>query len=133
MRGGQARAAGRGEVMAQLTSSSVAAAVHQAGCARSLGANLLMVPAPAIVQVSEADQVDYFQVLAGAAQLPIVVQDAPALTGAAVSVGLLARLLTEIEGGIGLKIEHVPTAPKIAAVAAAISGGGGIRSGAVAS
>ena len=124
------RAAGRVEVMAHLTSSSVAAAVHQAGCARSLGANLLMVPAPAIVQVSEADQFDYFQVLAGAAQLPIVVQDAPALTGTTMSVGLLARLLTEIEGVIGLKIEHVPTAPKIAAVAAAISGGGGILGGA---
>src|SRR5260370_19073632 len=46
------------------------------------------------------------------------------------SVGLVARLLTEIEGVIGLKIEHVPTAPKIAAVAAAISGGGGILGGA---
>ena len=125
-----ARAAGRVDVMAHVTSSSVAAAVHQAGCARALGANLLMVPAPAIVQVSEADQFDYFQVLAGAAQLPIVVQDAPALTGTTMSVGLLARLLTEIEGVIGLKIEHVPTAPKIAAVAAAISGGGGILGGA---
>jgi 4-hydroxy-tetrahydrodipicolinate synthase len=125
------RAAGRVEVMAHVTSSSLAAAVHQAECARSLGANILMVPAPAVVQVGEADQFHYFQALAEAALLPIVVQDAPALTGTTMSVGLLARLLTEIDGVIGLKIEHVPTAPKIAAVVAAISsGGGGILGGA---
>jgi 4-hydroxy-tetrahydrodipicolinate synthase len=124
------RAAGRVEVMAHVTSSSLAAAMHQAGCARSLGANILMVPAPAIVQVSEADQFHYFQALAESARLPMVVQDAPALTGTTMSVGLLTRLLTEVEGVIGLKIEHIPTAPKIAAVAAAMSGAGGILGGA---
>src|SRR5258708_8680264 len=102
------RAAGRVEVMAHLTSSSVAAAVHQAGCARALGANLLMVPAPAIVQVSEADQFDYFQVLAGAPHLPLVGQDPPALTRATPSPRPPPHLLPELPRGIR---PHTLTAP----------------------
>src|SRR5919204_164830 len=59
---------------------------------------------------------------AGAVDVPLVVQDAPTLSGVTLSSELLARLVREVAGIQYLKIEALPPAPKIAALARLLAG-----------
>ena len=124
------QAAGKAQVLVQVTAASIAVAVARARRAAELGAGLLMLPAPVLVQVDEDDQFEYFRTVAAATELPVVVQDAPAMTGTTMSAALLARLSTEVPQVVGLKIEALPSAQKIAAVAGLQSGQGGVLGGA---
>lgn len=59
---------------------------------------------------------EHFRQVAGAVQVPVVVQDEPVNTGVTMPVPFLVRLLDEIEGCRYLKLEETPTLPKITAV-----------------
>lgn len=62
----------------------------------------------------------YFDAISRAVKIPIMVQDAPLMSGIAMPVALLSRMATEIENVKSAKVEAAPTAPKIGALKAAV-------------
>ena len=58
--------------------------------------------------------VEYFSKVAEGISIPLVLQDHPASTQVSMSVPLLARLVTEIPSIACVKLESLPSPPKIA-------------------
>jgi 2-keto-3-deoxy-L-arabinonate dehydratase len=109
-------AAGRVPVVASVSGGSTHAACARAEAAVERGADALMItppPAPA------AALLDHYTAIGARCGAPIVVQDAPGMTGVEMSVELLAEL-AGIEQVAALKIEANPPAPKVSAVAARV-------------
>jgi 4-hydroxy-tetrahydrodipicolinate synthase len=93
------------------TGTDVAASLSRE--AESGGADALMVLPPYFVKPDAAGLVHYYRAIADAVSIPVMVQDAPLLTGVAMGAPLLARLGCEIPGVAYAKVEAPPTAPKI--------------------
>lgn len=124
-------AAGRVPVMASAGGNSIRSALDRSVAAVSAGAGILMViPPAASSSPSPADLVDYYAAIGRETGAPIVVQDAPGFTGTTMSAELLARLALEVPGVAALKIETVPPAPKVGAVAALDHGDAAVLGGA---
>jgi len=89
------------------------AAIEGARRALDLGADALLVAPPATQ--NDHALYGYYEQIARAVDLPIVVHDYPASTGILMSAELLARLSND--AGIGyVKLEDAPTGPKMARV-----------------
>jgi 4-hydroxy-tetrahydrodipicolinate synthase len=125
------RAAGRRPVVASVGANSTSAAVERAVAAIDAGADILMViPPGAITQAGPKDLVEYYTAVAQKTQAPIIVQDAPGLTGTTMSTDLLAQLARDVPKVVALKIEAVPSAPKIGHLAGLDHGSAVILGGA---
>jgi 2-keto-3-deoxy-L-arabinonate dehydratase len=111
---------GRAQLIAQVLAGSTSAAIDRAGRLRELGADMLMIPAPGIVD--DEQLFAHYAAIAGAVELPIVVQDAPGSGASELSVELLGRLAVEVDEVEAIKVEAAPTAPKIARVVDAVGG-----------
>lgn len=96
--------------------SSTEVAIERAMQARDAGASALMLLPPSFVKPDAEQVIDYYASVAAAAQLPLVVQDAPAWTAVPLPVPLLARIGREVPAAAHAKVEAPPTAPKIAAL-----------------
>lgn len=118
-----AAAAGVVSVIANVGAASAAAAVERVARAAALGARAVMMPPPYPASLSETDIFGFFQRVAEQVDLRIIVQDAPAITGVALSPALLASLGLEIERVAALKIEPVPSPGKIEEIATLVDGG----------
>ena len=92
------------------------ATVRLAKEAEYRGATVLMIPPPYYVKAEAEGLLRHFEAIASAVQVPIMVQDAPAITQVAMPADLLARMSREIEAVRYVKVEAPPTAPKITAV-----------------
>ena len=103
----------RALTFAHVPAGSTAAAIQRIKVATALGAGAVMLPAPILASNTEAALFSYYAAVAQATDTPIIVQDAPFLNGTEFSVGLLERLAREIDQVVALKIESVPSAPKI--------------------
>ncbi len=98
------------------------------------GADILMVTPPgASSSPTPAALADYYGTIGAEIGLPVVVQDAPALTGTAMPAAFLANLGRDIPSVAAIKIETMPPAPKVGDVvslphgtAAILGGAGGI-------
>ena len=107
------------------------AALDRAAATRDAGADILMVTPPgASSSPTPAGLADYYRTIATEIGLPVVVQDAPALTGTPMSAALLAGLGRDIPGIAAIKIETMPPAPKVGDVAALPHGPAAILGGA---
>jgi 4-hydroxy-tetrahydrodipicolinate synthase len=95
------------------TASTIALARTLAAC----GPDALMVLPPYVLPPTPEALVAHYRAVAAAVQTPLVVQDAPNLSGVTLSPALLAQLAQQVPGIRYLKIEALPPAPKIAAVA----------------
>ncbi|MEO7143432.1 MAG: dihydrodipicolinate synthase family protein [Bryobacteraceae bacterium] len=84
--------------------------------AADLGASALMVLPPFYLKTDANGLMHYYDAISKAVRIPIMVQDAPAMTQVAIPPSLLARMRREIEGVQYAKVEAPPTAPKISAV-----------------
>jgi 2-keto-3-deoxy-L-arabinonate dehydratase len=82
-----------------------------------LGADALMVLPPYYLKTDGEGLMRYYGEIAGAVKIPVMVQDAPALTTVAMPPALLARMSREIPGVRYVKVEAAPTTPKFSAVA----------------
>jgi 4-hydroxy-tetrahydrodipicolinate synthase len=82
-----------------------------------LGADALMVLPPYYLKTDGDGLVHYYAEIADAVKIPVMVQDAPALTTVAMPPSLLARMAREIPGVRYVKVEAAPTSPKFSAVA----------------
>jgi 4-hydroxy-tetrahydrodipicolinate synthase len=80
------------------------------------GADALMVLPPYYLKTDGEGLVHYYREIAAAVKIPVMVQDAPALTAVAMPPSLLARLSRDIPGVRYVKLEAAPTAPKFSAV-----------------
>ena len=84
--------------------------------AQDLGANALMVLPPYLLKPDGDGLLHYFNAISKVVSIPIMVQDAPAMTGVNMPAALLARMGSEIEHVTMAKVEAPPTAPKITAL-----------------
>ena len=110
---------GRRPLLAGVGAGSVRAVIGRAEATALAGADILMVnPPPA----STPDDVRTVMREAAETGRGIMVQDAPGFSLTELSVDLLEELVAEIPGIIALKIESVPSAPKVGAVAKRIAG-----------
>jgi 4-hydroxy-tetrahydrodipicolinate synthase len=87
-----------------------------------LGADALMVLPPHLLKPDGDGLMRYYEAIAGAVKIPVMVQDAPLLTQVAMPPALLARMAREIEGVRYAKVEAPPTTPKMSAVLEAAGG-----------
>jgi 4-hydroxy-tetrahydrodipicolinate synthase len=92
------------------------AAVRLSKEAEDRGAAVLMVPPPYYMKAEGDGLLRHYEAIGRAVRVPIMVQDAPAMTQVAMPAALLARLSREIEAVRYVKVEAPPTAPKITAV-----------------
>ena len=91
-------------------------AVYAAQTAEQLGADALLVAPPPV----QNDEVifTYYQRVAQAVNVPLVLHDYPPSTGILMSPALIAKMHREIEGIRYVKLEDSPTGPKITRVQA---------------
>ena len=110
------RAAAGLPVIVGCSHTGTAATIALAREAHDIGASAVMI-APSHQPVPSDDTVfAYYQRIAAAAPLPIVVQDHPASTEVHMSVDLILRIARGIPAIACIKAEAVPSPPKIAAL-----------------
>lgn len=113
--------AGRVPVIVTCSHFSTRIAAERGRRAAKAGAAMLMLMPPyhgALLKADEAGMLAHFSVVADAAKIPIMVQDAP-LSGVTLSVPFLARLAKEVPLAQYFKIEVPGTAAKLRALVAA--------------
>jgi 2-keto-3-deoxy-L-arabinonate dehydratase len=108
-------------VVAGIAATGLYPAVEQGKEAADGGATVLMVLPPFLVRPGDDQLAEFFGELAAAVGVPVMMQDAPALTGVPMSVRVIAET-GQLPGVDYVKIEAAPTAPKVAAVASAVAG-----------
>ena len=117
-------------VVATIQAHSTPALLRRAEAALENGATMVMVTPPAGGPFAPDDLVAHFDALSRRTGTPMIIQDAPALSGVETSVAVLARLAVEIPGVVAVKIEAAPTAPKVSALVEAIGTSAGVMGGA---
>jgi len=90
-------------------------AADQSVAAQEAGADALMIVPPYYLKPDGAGVRHYFETIAARVTIPIMIQDAPVMTGVTMPASLLAGLCKDAERIQYVKIEHPPTAPKITA------------------
>lgn len=113
--------ADRVPVIATCSHYSTDIAIARAKAAEAAGAKMIMLMPPyhgALLRPDEQSIFEHFQRIAGAIDIPIMVQDAP-LSGVTLSVPLLVRMAREIPLVSYFKIEVPGTAAKLRALIAA--------------
>jgi 4-hydroxy-tetrahydrodipicolinate synthase len=121
---------GRLPIIAATGANSTRATLLRSEAAREAGADVLMITPPAVPSISPVDLIAHYGAIASRIELPIIVQDAPSMTGVTLSPELLGRLVTEIERVVAVKVEAMPPAPKVSAVAACVGGAATVLGGA---
>ena len=115
-------AGGRVPVMMSCGRPSTAATIDLARAVATVGVDALMVLPPYVQQPGAAGLVAHYRAVADAVPTPIVVQDAPQMSGVSLDAALLAGLVHEVPAIRYLKIEALPSAPKIAELARLLAG-----------
>lgn len=108
--------AGRVPIIVGVGATGTDQAAAAAKEAADMGADALMVLPPYYLKPDGDGVVFFFEKVAKAAGIHIMVQDAPLLSGVPMPPALLARLGREIEHVDSVKVEQPPTAPKISKV-----------------
>jgi dihydrodipicolinate synthase/N-acetylneuraminate lyase len=119
-----AHVAGRVPVIVTCSHFSTDVAVERARAAKAAGAAMLMLMPPyhgTALRAEEQGIVEHFARVADAAQLPVMVQDAP-LSGVNLPVALLVRLMREVPLVRYFKIETPGAAAKLRALVEAAGG-----------
>ena len=99
---------GRVPVVASADGTGVEPAIDRARRAACLGAAALMVLPPYFVKPDGNSLLDYFERIGDAAGIPLIVQDAPQLTGVAMAPTLWARMAERIPSFRYIKVEGTP-------------------------
>ncbi len=107
---------GRVPVIVGVGATGTDAAVEACRTAEGQGADGLMVLPPYYLRPDGDGLMFFYGAISDAVSVPIMVQDAPMLSGVPMPPGLLARLGREVEHVKCVKVEAPPTAPKISRV-----------------
>ena len=103
-----ATVAGRVPVVVSADGAGTDVAVERAVQAAALGADALMVLPPYFVKPDGPGLVDYYTRVGRAVTIPVIVQDAPQLTGVAMSPAMWAALARDVESIRFVKAEGTP-------------------------
>jgi len=103
-----ATVAGRVPVTVSADGAGTEVALDRARRAVRSGADALMVLPPSFVKPDLAALDDYYRRIGQAVDVPIVIQDAPHLTGVAMGPALWAKLANEVQTIQYLKVEGTP-------------------------
>jgi 4-hydroxy-tetrahydrodipicolinate synthase len=87
---------GRVPVIASVSASGVAPAVDDAQRMAAIGVDAVMVLPPSFVKPDQAALFDYYAQIGRAVSIPVIIQDAPQLTGVTMSPALWTRLADEV-------------------------------------
>ncbi|HUG54807.1 MAG TPA: dihydrodipicolinate synthase family protein [Vicinamibacteria bacterium] len=117
-----AEVAGRVPVVVSTGHTGTDQAVALGREAEDLGADALMVLPPYFVKPDADGVFHYFRAISDAVKVPIMVQDAPLMTGVAIGVDLLARMHRELPRVTQVKVEAPPTSIKVSALRAKAEG-----------
>ena len=109
------------KIVAHVAAVSIAAAVERIRVVTAHGASAVLMPPPFPASISDEDVLDYFRQTAARIDVPIVVQDAPAMTGVQLSARVLARLLS-IDGIAAIKVEAPSSPSKIESIRRELNG-----------
>jgi 2-keto-3-deoxy-L-arabinonate dehydratase len=96
------------------TGTHVAAQLSKA--AEGAGADGLMVLPPYFLKPTAEDLFGYYKAISDSVSLPVMIQDAPALTGVNIGAAQMARMARECANVRYAKIEAPPTAMKVSEV-----------------
>ena len=100
--------AGRVPVVVSADGTGTAIAVDRADAADKAGADALMVLPPSFVKPGPDGLLDYYTRIGDAVSIPIMIQDAPQLTGVAMGPALWAELSKSVDTIRYVKAEGVP-------------------------
>ena len=103
-----AAVAGRVPVVVSVDGAGTEPALDRARRAAALGADAVMVLPPYFVKPDVDGLIDYYRRVAEAAGVPLIVQDAPQLTGVAMSPVLWARMAEHVPSLRYVKVEGTP-------------------------
>jgi 4-hydroxy-tetrahydrodipicolinate synthase len=117
-----AEVAGRVPVVVSTGHTGTDQAVALSREAEELGADALMVLPPYFVKPDAEGVFLYFQAISDAVKIPVMVQDAPLMTGVTIGVDLLARMHRELPRIVLVKVEAPPTPGKVSALHAKAEG-----------
>ncbi len=98
-------------------------AVQLSKAAQAAGADGLMILPPYFLKPSAEDLFGYYRAISDAVSIPIMIQDAPLLTGVNIGAAQLARLAKECANVRYAKVEAPPTALKVTEVKQACGDG----------
>jgi 4-hydroxy-tetrahydrodipicolinate synthase len=121
---------GRVPIIVATGANSTHATLQRSQAARDAGGDVLMVTPPAYASAGPDELVAHYGALAERVGLPIIVQDAPGMSGVTMSDALLARLAAEIDLVVAIKVETIPPAPKVGAVVARVGSTAAVLGGA---
>lgn len=96
------------QVVASAHADGVEPAMERARRVVALGAGAVMVLPPSFVKPDADALVDYYRQVGAAAAVPMIVQDAPQLSGVSMAPDLWARMADEIPTFRYLKLEGMP-------------------------
>lgn len=105
-------AAGRVPIVISVDGNGTDVAIERARAATKMGADALMVLPPMFIKPDAENLHRYYTRIAVSADVDIMVQDAPQLTGVLMPATLLARLNRECPNITSVKIEGTPAGPK---------------------
>ncbi len=91
-------------------------AVQISKAAQDAGADGLMILPPYFLKPSAEDLFGYYQAISDAVSIPIMIQDAPLLTGVNIGAAQMARMAKECANVKLTKVEAPPTAMKVTEV-----------------
>jgi 2-keto-3-deoxy-L-arabinonate dehydratase len=100
-------------VVVSADGSGHAIAVDRAVRAESWGADALMVLPPYFVKPDQQNLFDYYRQIGEAVSIPVMIQDAPQLTGVAMAPAMWARLAKQARAIQYVKAESTPGGPAI--------------------
>ncbi|MFF0223329.1 dihydrodipicolinate synthase family protein [Streptomyces sp. NPDC004629] len=100
-------------IVAGVNATSTVGALEQVRAAA--GADQVMVLPPYLVKPAPGQVADFFGEVAERGGTPVMIQDAPGVTGTAIDVSTVAEL-AGVHGITSIKVEAPPTPPKIAAL-----------------
>ena len=95
-------------------------AVQLSKAAQEAGADGLMILPPYFLKPSAEDLFGYYQMISDAVNIPIMIQDAPLLTGVNIGAAQMARMAKECANVKLTKVEASPTALKVTEVKQAV-------------
>jgi 4-hydroxy-tetrahydrodipicolinate synthase len=100
---------GRVRVIAGATADGVRTCIDRTRLARETGADAVMISPPRAPKLNSDAVVRHFASVAGAVEIPIVIQDYPPVSGFAMEPWLLVRIAREVPAANTIKLEDPPT------------------------
>lgn len=117
------KAAGKLPVIVGTSHTGTQATIELSKQAADLGAAAVMITASQQPTPSDKAVFDYFQRIAASIQLPIVLQDHPAISQVHMGVDLILRMIKDMGSIVCVKAEATPSPQRIAALKAGMAGG----------